>query len=120
MNHPVSFLNLIKSGSVEVSQNGKKSLEFYAKDDEKFINIIDLPVDFPGKQTFFEKLSHAKKFAKMLKQQDITLVILDHEKELMKIGKNAKPKLSRLLTTSDVQIMDLRRLRRLDKRLRSQ
>ncbi len=118
--YPTSFLKYVKSGSVRVNQDGKKTLEFLANGDDKTIDIIELPVDFPGKQTFFEKLSHAKKFAKTLKDDDITITIKDRGNEVMKIGRKAKPKFSRIFTTSNVQIVDLRNLRRLDKRLRVQ
>lgn len=118
-NIAVSLLKLFQSGSVKISENGRTSLEFIAHGNQKQINIYNLPADIQGTQTFFQKLSQAKRFAKSLKENKMTITIYDHNNEVLKIGQDAKPKLSRLFTSSDVQIVDLRNLRQLDRRLRS-
>ena len=109
----------IKTGSLYVSENGKKSLQIVADGDEKIVDIIDFSSNIPTTQEIFTKLSEAKKFAEKLKQQNITLRISHKGKMVMKLGKEANPKLSRLITRSDaVEITDIRELRILDKRLR--
>ena len=109
----------IKTGSLYVSENGKKSLQIVADGDEKIVDIIDFSSNIPTTQEIFTKLSEAKKFAEKLKQQNITLRISHKGKMVMKLGREANPKLSRLITRSDaVEITDIRELRILDKRLR--
>lgn len=109
----------IKTGSLYVSENGKKSLQIIADGNDKIIDIIDFFSNIPTTQEIFTKLSEAKKFAEKLKEQNITLRISHKGKMVMKLGKEANPKLSRLITRSDaVEITDIRELRILDKRLR--
>lgn len=115
-------LQLIKgitSGSLYVSENGKKSLQMTADRNDKIIDIIDFSFNTPSTQDIFTTLSEAKEFAEKLKKQSITLHISHKGKMVMKLGKEANPKLSRLFTKSDaVEITDIRELRVLDKRLR--
>ena len=65
------------------------------------------------------RLSEARRFAKYLKEKNLTLCISNRGKIVMKLGKEANPKFSRMITQSGaVEITDIRELRRLDKRLR--
>ena len=65
------------------------------------------------------RLSEARRFAKYLKEKNLTLCISNKGKIVMKLGKEANPKFSRMITRSGaVEITDIRELRRLDKRLR--
>ncbi|MBI3842002.1 MAG: hypothetical protein HY295_02460 [Thaumarchaeota archaeon] len=115
----LKLLKGIKTGSLHVSENGKNSLKIVADGNDKIIDIIDFSSNIPSTQEIFTKLSEAKKFAEKLKEQNITLRISHKGKMVMKLGKEANPKLSRLITRSDaVEITDIRELRILDKRLR--
>ena len=115
----LKLLKGIKAGSLHVSENGKKSLQVVADGNDKIIDIIDFSSNIPTTQEIFTKLSEAKKFAEKLKEENVTLRISHKGKMVMKLGKDAKPKLSRLITRSDaVEITDIRELRILDKRLR--
>ena len=50
------------------------------------------------------------------KNVNVTLEVLHKNKLVLKMGKNAKPKLSTLVTMSkDIEIVDLKELRKLDK-----
>ena len=63
-----------------------------------------------------KQLTEAKHIGKVLKKENVTLEILHKDKLVLKIGKDAKPKLSSLLTLSkDIEIVDLKELRKLDK-----
>ncbi|MGQ0638070.1 MAG: hypothetical protein ACT4N1_01730 [Nitrososphaerota archaeon] len=109
----------IRTGSLYVSENGTKSLQIVADGNDKIIDIIDFSFNTPSTQEIFTKLSEARKFAEKLKKQNITLRISHKGKMVIKLGKEANPKLSRLITRSDaVEITDIRELRVLDKRLR--
>ena len=115
----IQLIKGIKSGTLYVSENGKKSLQMTADGNNKIIDIIDFSFNTPSTQDIFTTLSEAKEFAQKLKKQNITLRISHEGKLVMKLGKEANPKLSRLFTRSDaVEITDIRELRILDKRLR--
>jgi len=115
----LKLLKGIKTGSLHVSENGKNSLKIVADGNDKIIDIIDFSSNIPTTQEIFTRLSEAKKFAEKLRDQNITLRISHKGKIVMKLGKEANPKLSRLITRSDaVEITDIRELRILDKRLR--
>ena len=63
-----------------------------------------------------KQLTKAKHIGKVLKKENVTLEVLHKNKLVLKIGKDAKPKLSSLLTLSkDIEIVDLKELRKLDK-----
>ena len=116
---PVELLKLVKDGSLEISENNKKSLKFSFKKNQIVVDLLDIEFNVPTTQGIFQRLSEARKFAKFLEEINLTLCISHKGKVVMKLGKDAKPKLSRLITQSGaVEVTDLRELRRLDKRLR--
>jgi len=115
----VDLLKGIKSGTLEIKENDKKSMQFIANGNTITINLIDISFNVPAYTSILSKLSEAREFAKNLKDNHLTLHIAHNGKIIMKLGKKADPKLSRLLTKSSaVEITDLRELRKLDKRLR--
>lgn len=115
----VDLLKGIKSGTLEIKENNKESMQFIADKNIITINLIDLSFNIPVYANILSKLSEAREFAKNLKENHLTLHIAHNGKVVMKLGKKAKPKLSRLITKSSaVEITDLRELRKLDKRLR--
>ena len=66
--------------------------------------------------SLIKQLTEAKHIGKVLKKENVTLEILHKDKLVLKIGKDAKPKISSLLTLSkDIEIVDLKELRKLDK-----
>ncbi len=116
---PVKLLKCIKNGSMEIKEDGKKSARLIAKDNKITINLIDPSFNIPTSMGILKKLSEARNLAKNLKDEKLTLCISNNNKLVMKLGKEAKPKLSKMVTLSNaVEITDLRELRRLDKRLR--
>jgi hypothetical protein len=67
-----------------------------------------------------DRLSNARQFANSLANNDLTLSVSYKGKEVMMLGKNAKPKLSKLVTrSSHIQIKSLLGLRKLDQELTS-
>jgi len=102
-----------------IKENGKKSARLIAKDNKITINLIDPSFNIPTSMGILKKLSEARNLAKNLKDENLILCISSNNKLVMKLGKEAKPKLSKMVTRSNaVEITDLRELRRLDKRLR--
>jgi hypothetical protein len=62
-----------------------------------------------------KKISEAKDFARCLRNDDLTISMCYEDKEIIVLGKKAKPKLSKLIIGSnDIQIKNLRQLKRLD------
>lgn len=115
----VELLRLVTEGSLEISENNKKSLKLSFSKNTVVFDLLDVEFNIPTSKGMFERLSEARKFAKILEENNFTLCISHRGKIVMKLGKDAKPKLSRMLTKSkSVEITNLRELRRLDKRLR--
>lgn len=113
------LLKLVTEGSIQVSENDKKSVKFSFEKNTITVDLLDIEFNIPTSKGIFARLSEARNFANSLKQKNLTLCISHKGKIVMRLGKNAKPKLSRLITQSQaVEITDLRELRRLDKRLR--
>ncbi|MDA0756404.1 MAG: hypothetical protein O3C04_03820 [Crenarchaeota archaeon] len=113
---PANFLLYLRSGEFSVSDGHGTNIEFSSKANIRRLNIVRLPIKFPGKMSLIKQLSEAKHIGKVLKKENVTLEILHKNKLVLKIGKNAKPKLSSLITLSkDIEIVDLKELRKLDK-----
>ena len=116
---PADLLRLVTEGSILVSENDKKSVKFSFEKNTIIIDLLEMEFNIPTTKGIFTRLSEARDFAKNMKEKNLTLCISHKGKIVMRLGKKAKPKLSRLITQSQaVEITDLRELRRLDKRLR--
>ena len=116
---PVELLKLVRAGSVEISENNKQSVKFSFADGNITVDLLDIMVNIPTTKGVFTRLSEARTFAEKLKKRNLTLSISNKGKVVMKLGKNANPKLSRMITKSSaVEITNLNELRKLDKRLR--
>ena len=115
-NLPANFLLYLRSGDLTISDGDGTAIEFSSKGDIRRINITHLTTEIPGKMGLIKQLTEAKHIGKVLKDGDVTLEILHKNKLVLKMGKNAKPKLSSILTLSkDIEIVDLKELRKLDK-----
>ena len=113
---PANFLLYLRSGDLTISDGDGTAIEFSSKGNVRRINIARLPTKIPGKMGLIKQLTEAKHIGKVLKDGDVTLEILHKNKLVLKMGKNAKPKLSSILTLSkDIEIVDLKELRKLDK-----
>ena len=116
---PINLLKLVKTGSLDVSENDKKTITFSFNENKIIVDILDITFNISTKG-ILTRLSEARQFAKHLKEKNLTLCISHRGKIVMKLGKEANPKFSRIITQSvAVEITDLRELRKLDKRLRS-
>jgi len=115
----VDLLRLVREGNMEISENHKKSLKLSFSKNTIVFDLLDIEFNIPSSKGMFERISEARKLAKILEENNFTLCISHKGKIVMKLGKDAKPKLSRMLTKSkSVEITNLRELRKLDKRLR--
>ena len=113
---PANFLLYLRNGDLTISDGDGTAIEFSSKGNVRRINIARLPTKIPGKMGLIKQLTEAKHIGKVLKDEKVTLEILHKNKLVLKMGKNAKPKLSSILTLSkDIEIVDIKELRKLDK-----
>jgi hypothetical protein len=114
---PANFLLYLQNGDLTISDGDNTVIEFSSKGDIRRLNITHLPTKIPGKMSLIKQLTEAKHMGKVLKKENVTLEVLHKNKLVLKIGKDAKPKLSSLFTLSkDIEIVDLKELRKLDKK----
>ena len=115
---PANFLIYLKSGHLTISDSEKTAIEFESSGETRILNILDLPTKLPGEMNLLKQLTEAKGLAKVLSKEGVTLEIKHKGKLILKLGKNAKPKFSSLVTFSrSVEIIDLKELRKLDKEI---
>jgi len=112
-------LRLLKSGKVEIRTNNTESLVVKMHDGTINLDFSD-PSSFktdPKKRIgILDSVKEMKILGKALADKDITLLISRKNKPVLKVGKTAKPSLSRIATRSkEIQILNLRELRTLDK-----
>ena len=116
---PISLLKFVNGGSLSVNENNKKTVNILFDRNKITIDIQDITFNVPVTKGIFTRLSEAREFASHLKEKNLTLCISNRGKIVMRLGKEANPKFSRMLTQSSaVEITDLIELRKLDKRLR--
>lgn len=97
---PADLLQIVTKGSILVSENDKKSVKFSFEKNAIVVDLLEVEFNIPTSKGIFARLSEARNFAKNLEQKNLTLCISHKGKIVMKLGKNAKPKLSRLITKS--------------------
>jgi hypothetical protein len=121
----------VTNGSVRVDVDNQTAIEIKGHSkDKKSDLLIDIEEhgdrfftaalvhDDKEKVGLLNRLSNAKQFADSLGNNDLTLSVLYKGKEVMILGKNAKPKVSKLVTRSNhIEIKSLRGLRKLDRKL---
>ena len=116
-NLPANFLLYLTSGHLTIANNEKTAIEFNSKGNTRTLDIIDLPTKIAGNMNLLKQLTEAKDLAKMLSKDEITLEIKHRGKTILRLGKNAKPKFSTLVTFSrNVEIINLKELRKLEKK----
>ena len=102
-------MSAAKEGTIRLDIGSQSAVKIEIINNENKI-IIDLlqPTLFRTTQDesgLFDKLKTAKEFADKLTQNGITLSILRRGKEAIKLGKDARPTLSKIITrTSDIEI----------------
>lgn len=113
-NLPTNFLSYLQNGNLKISTDDKPSIDFSVSGNLKVINIIDLPIKIRRKQGIIKKLSEAKELAKNMNNRGMTLEIQLQGKTVLKIGKEANPKLAKIVTlSSHIEITDLKKLKKL-------
>ena len=111
---PANFLSSLTNGSLNVKCNDQPSIIFKTKKNLRILDIIDIPIKVSGKPGIIKQLSEAKNLAKKLKSEDTTLEIRFKGDTILKLGKDANPKLAKIVTLSnDIEITDLKKIKKL-------
>lgn len=123
---PAELLCCIKSGTITVNVENESTIEMTTKDNKVRLDLIS-PRNLLVQDNLTQIGNHHKKlsmramisniadFAKYLRINGLTLFICYKGKETIVVGKDARPKLSKLVTGSkDIQIKSLRELKKLD------
>ena len=114
LNLPTNFLSYFQSGNLKITCDDTPTINFTASDELKIIDVIDSPIKISKKPGLIKQLSEAKEFAKNLKKQNKTLEVRLQGETVLKLGKNANPKLVKIITLSnDIEISDLKKLKKL-------
>ena len=117
---PAGIIGLMGSGTVTVSEGGTPAVRVSAARGEVTVDIVSLPVPVPAASRVLATLSEAQGLARELGERGVTLTVCSSGRPVIRLGRLARPRLSRLVTRSgDVEVTDLRELRRLDRRLRA-
>jgi hypothetical protein len=111
---PANFLSFFQGGSLNVTCDGSRSVNFTAEGSSRILDIIDIPIEITKRPGLIKQLSEAKDLAKNLKQQGITLEVRLQGEPVLKLGEKANPKLAKIVTLSNnIEITDLRKLKKL-------
>jgi hypothetical protein len=116
MKHNLSanFLTYLEKGSLQISTNDIPSINFQTLGNSRILDIIEIPIQLSKKPGLVKQLSQAKSLAKSLSQENITLEIRLKGETVLKLGKEANPKLAKIVTLSNhIEITDVKKLKKL-------
>jgi hypothetical protein len=122
------LLSWLKGGTILIGIPNQPILEIRAENSKIVLNLLisknlgdvngNKDNENAAKLSLSKKISGAKDFAKYLRYNDLTISMRYKSKEIIILGKKAKPKFSKLIIGSnDIQIKNLRQLMRLDNEL---
>ena len=120
----IRAMGAAKKGTIRLDAGSHPTVKIDIINNENKI-IIDLlqPTLFKTYEDetgLFDKLRTAKEFAHKLTQNGITLSILRRGQEAIKLGKDARPTLSKVITrTSDIEIENMRQTAKLKRDLKA-
>lgn len=115
-NLSANFFSYIEKGSLSISTDGLPTVNFRSDGNLRIIDVNEIPIKLSNKPGLIKQLSEAKSLAKNLSEKDLTLEIRLKGKVVLRLGKNASPKLTKILTLSNnIEITDLKKLKELSK-----
>ncbi len=114
LNLSANFLTYLENGSLSISTDKKPSMNFKSIDNRRILDVIDIPIKLDKKPGLIKQLTEAKSLAKDLSKKNITFEIHLKGEPVLKLGKDAKPKLAKIVTLSNnIEITDLKKLKKL-------
>lgn len=113
-NLSANFLTYLEKGTLQISTNDIPSINFQTLGNSRILDIIEIPIQLSKKPGLVKQLSQAKSLAKSLSQENITLEIRLRGETVLKLGKEANPKLAKIVTLSNhIEITDVKKLKEL-------
>ena len=107
----VKAMKSVTNGTIEIDTENKPVAQIDVSENKVAINLLQ-PEFFRAQDDetgLFDKLQTSKEFGRKLTHSGLTLSILRKGKGALTVGKQAKPKLSKILTrTDDIQIDSMR------------
>lgn len=109
-------LKAAKSGAITIDVAGEPAVKMTASGGEIAVDLLQptlfrVPEDETG---LFDKLRTASEFGRRLSDNEVTLRFLRRGKEAVRLGKGARPTLSKLITRSDdIQMSSVKEFARL-------
>lgn len=104
-------LRSAKEGALVISFENQPAVKIAISNGTLAVDLLDptvfrLPEDTTG---LFDKLKTASEFARKLSDNGVTLSVLRKGKEAVRLGKDARPTLSKMVTRSDdIQLNSVR------------
>jgi hypothetical protein len=112
---PSNFLSYLEFGNLKITCDGSPTINFMIHGDTRIIDVTEIPISMENRPSFFKQLSEAKALAKSLSKQNLTVEIRLQGDPVLKLGKNANPKLAKIVTLSNnIEITDLKKLKKLN------
>ncbi len=96
------LLSYIKSGTLEISYDSQPFVRIESRGNERKIDLFSDNLN--PVQNFLFRINRFKRIAKGLSEKNITLLVLSKGKPLAKLGRDAKPGLSRIFTGKNLEI----------------
>lgn len=116
-----SALRFLRAGKIEVSARHTKSLVVSVQDNTIDLDFLDAELfrtDAKKRTGLLDSLQEAKDLGRALADKDVTISFSRKSKPVLKIGRQARPSLSRIVTRSkEIQVLSVKELRALDREL---
>jgi hypothetical protein len=115
-------LGSARSGAITIDFEGEPAVQIAAVDGQIAVNLLQpslfsIPEDETG---LFDKVKTASEFGRRLSDRGVTLYFLRKGKEAVRLGRDARPVFSKLVTGSgDIQLSSVRELAKLKGDLKS-
>ena len=117
-----SALSSAKEGSLSISFENKPAVKIGINNGTLAVDLLEpttfkIPEDDTG---LFDKLKTASEFGRKLSDNGVTISFLRKGKEAVRLGKDARPTFSKMVTRSDdIQLKSAREFARLKKDLKT-
>lgn len=115
-------LSSARAGSISIDYGDVRAVNVTVNDGTVAVDLVEprffrIPED---ETSLFDKLKTASEFGRKLSESDTTISFLRNGKEAVRLGKNAKPTLSKIISGSDdIQLSSLKEFTKLKSDMKS-
>ncbi len=109
----VKIIKQIQEGTLEINIDNKTRFIVNFFKNRIIVEIFFYEVIFSKEKiNFFQNLKITKEFARLLADNDITIIFVYQKKDIIILGKDANPRISKLFTRSkNIEIKNLKEIR---------